>query len=191
MKIRLRTNRKCRLTVKRASILTVAACTLTIQAGEDGTDGWVRFERTATLPNNLNNPNIADETVSEIVSVTKNGKTLVYTDGVRETVGFVDISDPFRPFSDGTVAVDGEPTSVAVLGNELALVAVNTSESFTDPSGQLAVIDLKQRAILVALDLGGQPDSVAISPDRKYAAIAIENERDEDVTVDAKKPLRT
>jgi hypothetical protein len=31
------------------------------------------------------------------------------------------------------------------------------------------------------MDLGGQPDSVAISPDGRYAAIAIENERDEDV----------
>ena len=29
--------------------------------------------------------------------------------------------------------------------------------------------------------LGGQPDSVAISADGRYAAIAIENERDEDV----------
>ena len=31
------------------------------------------------------------------------------------------------------------------------------------------------------IPLAGQPDSVAISPDEKYAAIVIENERDEDV----------
>ena len=31
------------------------------------------------------------------------------------------------------------------------------------------------------IPLGGQPDSVAISVDGRYAAIAIENERDEDV----------
>lgn len=30
------------------------------------------------------------------------------------------------------------------------------------------------------LPLGGQPDSVAISPDEKYAAIVLENQRDED-----------
>ena len=31
------------------------------------------------------------------------------------------------------------------------------------------------------IDLGGQPDSVVVSPDGAYAAIAIENERDEDL----------
>ena len=30
------------------------------------------------------------------------------------------------------------------------------------------------------IDLGGQPDSVAVSPDNSFAAIAIENERDEE-----------
>jgi DNA-binding beta-propeller fold protein YncE len=33
-------------------------------------------------------------------------------------------------------------------------------------------------------ELGGQPDSIAISPDGTVAAIAIENQRDEDVVVD-------
>ena len=33
-----------------------------------------------------------------------------------------------------------------------------------------------------SIDLGGQPDSIAISHDERYAAIAIENERDEEVT---------
>ena len=28
------------------------------------------------------------------------------------------------------------------------------------------------------IDLGGQPDSIAVSPDGKYAAVVIENERD-------------
>lgn len=31
------------------------------------------------------------------------------------------------------------------------------------------------------MDLGGQPDSIAVSPDGNYAVIAIENERDEDL----------
>jgi hypothetical protein len=35
--------------------------------------------------------------------------------------------------------------------------------------------------IVQTFDLGGQPDSVAVSPDRQYAAIAIENERDEEL----------
>ena len=69
-----------------------------------------------------------------------------------------------------------------------ALVGVNTSEGFTNPSGHLAVFDLLQCRVdtsscspLAKLDMGGQPDSVAVSPDRRYAAVAIENERDEDV----------
>src|SRR5690606_2735191 len=37
------------------------------------------------------------------------------------------------------------------------------------------------RTLIATLPLGGQPDSVAVSPDGRYAAIAIENERDEDV----------
>lgn len=74
----------------------------------------------------------------------------------------------------------GEPTSVAVLGGQ-ALVAVNTNESFTSPSGRLVVVDLASRRIVAERDLGGQPDSIAISPDRRHAAVAIENERDEDV----------
>lgn len=94
--------------------------------------------------------------------------------------------------SDGTVLldpdpaddVDYEPTSVDVLGNRYALVAVNTSESFIYPSGMLFVIDIPTRVIVDTLDLGGQPDSIAISPDERYVAVAIENERDEDVEVD-------
>ena len=43
------------------------------------------------------------------------------------------------------------------------------------------VVDLATRTINATIILGGQPDSVAISPDGRYAAIAIENERDEGV----------
>jgi hypothetical protein len=63
----------------------------------------------------------------------------------------------------------------------LVLVAVDTSESFVDPSGKLLVVDRKTRGIVAQYDLTGQPDSVALSPDRKRAAIIIENERDEDL----------
>jgi DNA-binding beta-propeller fold protein YncE len=50
-----------------------------------------------------------------------------------------------------------------------------------DPD-HLAVIDLGDvSGNPVIHELGGQPDSISISPDGSYAAIAIENERDEDV----------
>jgi hypothetical protein len=69
---------------------------------------------------------------------------------------------------------------VAVRGGH-ALVAVNTSADFIDTSGELAVIDIASRTLVATLPLGGQPDSVAVSPDGRYAAVAIENERDEDL----------
>ncbi len=137
------------------------------------------FRRIATFPVFLNT-DIDKETVAEIVDVSKDGKTLVYTDGVGGNLGFVDIKDPENPKPAGVVDMDGEPTSVAVAGN-YALVVVNTSPSFVAPSGNLIVVDIKSQTIVVIFALGGQPDAVAVSPDGRYAAIAMENERDEDL----------
>jgi len=58
----------------------------------------------------------------------------------------------------------------------LALVTVNTSKK-KELSGKLVVLDVKSRSFVHEIDLGGQPDSVDISPDKKYAAITVENER--------------
>lgn len=141
------------------------------------------FQRIATVANYLNNTpeQFAANTVAEILAASKDGKTLVYTDSPLEQIGFVDISDAANPVPTGTLAMGGEPTSVDVLGNEYVLAAINTSESFANPGGKLVVVDLATRAIVREIDLGGQPDSLKISPDRRYAAIAIENERDEDL----------
>lgn len=143
-----------------------------------------RFNRIATLPNYLNDTDPSGATVSEIVAASESGNTLVYTDSLLEEVGFLDITEPSAAAPLGKLAVGGEPTSVAVLGDNLALVAVNTSESFVDPSGHLAVVDVAAQQIVAELDVGGQPDSVAISPSHRFAAVVIENERDEDATVD-------
>jgi DNA-binding beta-propeller fold protein YncE len=169
-----------------ALTLTALGATTALYAGGDGEahrGQGKSFQRIATLANYLSNSpeQFADETVAEILAASSDGRTLVYTDSPLEQLGFVDISDAASPIPIGTVAVGGEPTSVDVLGNELVLAAVNTSESFTNPSGKLVVIDLATRAIVHEIALGGQPDSLKISPDRRYAAIAIENERDEDL----------
>lgn len=124
--------------------------------------------------------NIDDETVAEISAVSNDGLTLVYTDGPNNQLGFVDITDATNPAGLGTVELAGEPTSVAIAG-DVVLVGVNTSPDFVNVSGELAVIDLATRAILSSHDLGGQPDSLAVSPDGKYVAVVIENERDEDL----------
>lgn len=123
--------------------------------------------------------------VAEILAATPDGGTVLYTDSAQEQVGFLDLTHPERPRALGTADVAGEPTSVAVTRDgRLALVAVDTSESFTEPSGTLEVLDVRTRQPIASLELGGQPDSVAISPDGRFAAIAIENQRDEDIAVD-------
>ena len=137
------------------------------------------FNRIATFPVYLNT-DINLETVAEIVDASKDGKTLVYTDSEAGKLGFVDIKKPAQPKALGAIDVGGEPTSVAVAG-DYALVAVNTSPSFVAPSGHLHVVDIDSQSIVATHPLAGQPDSVAVSPDERYAAIVIENERDEDL----------
>ena len=95
-------------------------------------------------------------------------------------IGFVDITNPRSPRPLGTVDVGGEPTSVAVRGG-YAYAGVNTSPDYVNPSGKLVQIRISSRAVTREVDLGGQPDAVAISPDGQYLAVAIENERDEDL----------
>ncbi len=117
-------------------------------------------------------------TAAEIVAASEDGMTLVYTNSLKGEVGFVDIVDPANPKPLGQLNMGGEPTSVTVLGAH-ALVAVNTSQSFTNPSGKLVVVDMAKRRLVTEIPLGGQPDSVARSKDGKYVAVVIENERDE------------
>lgn len=119
-------------------------------------------------------------TAAEIVAASSDGMTLIYSDSPREAVGFVDITDPASPEPSGTIDLDGEPTSVAVAG-DYALVAVNTSADFVNVAGELVVVAIASQTIVETIDLGGQPDSVAVSPDGSYAAVVIENERDEDL----------
>ncbi|GAB3375810.1 esterase-like activity of phytase family protein [Spongiibacter taiwanensis] len=123
---------------------------------------------------------VDDTTAAEIVAASEDGLTLIYSDSPMEQVGFVDITDPSKPSGLGVLALAGEPTSVAVKG-DFALVVMNTSADFINVSGALAVVDIASRSVVRSIDLGGQPDSVAVSPDGRYAAIAIENERDEDL----------
>lgn len=164
---------------KKLSLLAVTAALSTSAFASHQHYHDKAFQRVATFPVFLNT-DINTETVAEIVAVSKDGNTLIYTDGKTENIGFVDIADPAKPMAAGILAVGGEPTSVAVAG-DYALAAVNTSPNYVAPNGQLHVIDLNTKMIAQTFNLGGQPDSVAVSPDGRYAAIVIENERDEDL----------
>ncbi|MCX5516002.1 alkaline phosphatase [Kaistia algarum] len=141
------------------------------------------FNRIATFHVVDNLPAGADAakaTVAEIITATADGNTLVYTDSPGNRLGIIHITDPKAPKPAGAVALGGEPTSTVVAGG-LALVGVVTSKSKAEPSGHLAVVDLATKAVTATCDLGGQPDSLAKSPDGKFLAIAIENERDEEL----------
>ena len=120
------------------------------------------------------------ETSAEIIDATADGMTLVYSDSPAKVIGMIDISDPSNPQPLGSIQLEGEPTSVAVK-NGKAYVGINTSPNFTEPSGHLLVIDIASKNKVGRFDLGGQPDSVAVSPDGTFVAVAIENERNEDI----------
>ena len=142
------------------------------------------FDRIATFPVALNLPEGTDPdtpTSAEIVAASGDGMTLVYSDSPNKAVGFIDIADPAAPEPLGSLGFDGEPTSVSVRGGT-AFVGVNTSRELhrarraasppsTSPAGPRPP----------RCDLGGQPDSVAVAADGSFVAVAIENERDEEV----------
>ncbi|GAB3947750.1 hypothetical protein GCM10027614_43550 [Micromonospora vulcania] len=180
------------LTAVAAAGVTVAtlASAGTASAGGHHADRALAFDRVATYPVFTNRPageDPATPTVAEISAVSEDGRTLIHTDALAKRIGFLDISRADRPRGLGTLSLaqlgnaEDEPTSVAVVGRYV-LVVVNTSSSFTEPSGRLDVIELASRKRVASFDLGGQPDSIAISKDQRYAAIAIENERDEEAT---------
>lgn len=116
---------------------------------------------------------------AEIISASEDGNTLVYSDSPLGVLGFLDITDPAAPKGLGTVEMDGEPTTAVIIGNRV-YAGVDTSESFTQPSGALRVLDLASHDILTSCDLGGQPDAVVKARDGSFLAVAIENQRDED-----------
>ncbi|MCT8159275.1 esterase-like activity of phytase family protein [Pseudoruegeria sp. SHC-113] len=139
-----------------------------------------RIASFATPANMAQGEDQSRETSPEIIAATADGMRLVYTDSPLGVLGMVDITDPANPKPLGNIALEGEPTSVSLIGTK-ALVGVNTSESYVAPSGHLAVIDIDTQAEVARCDIGGQPDSIATAKDASFVAIAIENERDEDL----------
>lgn len=160
---------------KRLSLITSA---LALAAGTASAQD-LAFNRIASFATMLNNADNMAESSSEIISASGDGMTIVYSDSPLGVIGLIDITDPANPQPKGNIDMGGEPTAVSVIGNT-AYVGVNTSESFTAPSGLIKAVDLATGAIIAECDLGGQPDSTAAAKDGSFIAVAIENERDED-----------
>ena len=148
-----------------------------------------RYHRLATYPVYLNRPTGTDpaaETAAEIGTASVDGNTVIYTDAAAKRIGFVDISDPLNPVGRGTVSLqdlggaDDRPTSITAVGEFVLVVVDGTGADRTNPSGRVDVIRVADRTRVRSIDLGGQPDSIALSPDGSFAAIAMENQRDEE-----------
>ncbi|WP_299139546.1 esterase-like activity of phytase family protein [uncultured Tateyamaria sp.] len=164
-------------------VCMTSALALVTGAAFAGDHAQKNFNRIASFPVVTNMAEGADtsrESSPEIIDVTADGMTLVYTDSPLEALGMVDITDPAKPAPLGIIDVGGEPTSVSVIGTT-AFVGVNTSQSYVAPSGKMLAIDTSSGEVLASCTLAGQPDSIAQSPDGSFVAVAIENERDEDL----------
>ncbi|QZH57665.1 esterase-like activity of phytase family protein [Mycolicibacterium farcinogenes] len=154
-----------------------------------------RYHRTATYPVYLNKPAedpVDKETVAEISTVTPDGNTVIYTDAAAKRIGFVDITDPAKPVGKGTLSLaelghkDDQPTSVAAVNDHVLVVVDTTGGDFAHPSGRVDIVRIADRTRVHSIDLGGQPDSIAISPNGTFAAIAMENQRNEEFTPPSK-----
>jgi hypothetical protein len=163
--------------MKRQGVLAVLAASLMMATAASAIAAPV-FNRVASFPVELNKAEGSSS--SEIIAASEDGMTLVYSDSPGKGIGFVDITDPAAPKPAGYVALDGEPTSVTIIGGKV-YAAINTRKDYVDVSGQLVVIDLATKAIEETVELGGQPDSISHNDAGTLLAIAIENERDEDV----------
>jgi hypothetical protein len=184
-----RSRRRGRLALGSAALLVLASIVTPAGAGAAPPS---RLEHVGTffVADNLA-PGEANgtPTSAEIVDLTGDGRTLVYTDALTGRLGFVDVSDPAAPVALGGLDLPGDPTSVAI-HRAWALVAISTGvdpdgagplNAFDAPAGELLVVDVATRAVVRTIELAGQPDAIAVAPNGgRYAAIAIENERDED-----------
>ena len=139
-----------------------------------------RIASIATPDNMAEGEDRARDTSAEIISASDDGMMLVYTDSPLGAIGLIDITDPKMPKPLGNIDMGGEPTTAHFAKGKI-VVGVNTSESYTAPSGKLVTVDVASRKVEAECDIGGQPDSVAKSPDGSFIAIAVENERDEDL----------
>lgn len=167
------------MTSRLACLTSVLALATALPASAE-----MAFNRIASFPTPANmaeGEDRARESSAEIITASEDGMTLIYSDSPLGVVGLVDITDPRAPQPLGTIDVGGEPTTTVVIGG-MAFAGVNTSESLAEPSGKLVTIDMAGAQVVEECDIGGQPDAVARAEDGSFIAVAVENERDEDVT---------
>ncbi|MBJ7473034.1 MAG: collagen-like protein, partial [Solirubrobacteraceae bacterium] len=129
-------------------------------------------------------PSFTPPVAPEIVDTTPDGLTLLATQST--TVGVWDFTNPAAPVARPLSVPADDPgidddvtgvTSVAAVNSRYALAAVQVGDADAD---RLWVIDLQPSTPTVVneITIADFPDSVAVSPDATYAAVAIENENE-------------
>ncbi len=113
-----------------------------------------------------------------------------YTETENNVIGLVHLTDAATaPRAAGTLPCSGEPRAVAFYNDDLLLAAILTSDDYVRTSGVLRVLrcslfpdaysySYSQDYVVHTVELGGQPDWIAVSPDKQYVVVAVENERD-------------
>ncbi|PJJ61474.1 esterase-like activity of phytase family protein [Compostimonas suwonensis] len=168
-----------------AAIMVTGAVAL--PAANAAEEGQSYFNRVATVPAYLNATPVGGPAVAEISTVTPDGNTVITTDAVGDQIAFYDITDAHAPVAAGAVPVDGSPTSVYAVGDYILAVVDGSDGDFVNPSGHVSVLAADgDHEVLETIELGGQPDSIDMTSDGKYAVIAMENQRDEEFTPEGK-----
>ena len=150
------------MTLRPLCLTSLLALTVAMPAQADMV--FNRISAFATPMNAADAEDAAKPSSAEIIAATEDGMTLIYSDSPKGVLGLIDITDARAPKPLGQIDMGGEPTTTKVLGG-LAFAGVNTSETFTNPSGKLVTVDLATKAVAAECDLGGQPDSVARAKD--------------------------
>jgi Esterase-like activity of phytase len=159
-------------------VLAALACFQTTAGAQTPAKVFNRVATFAAASNHLPERIAGKKSVAEIVAATQDGQMLAYTDSEQQGLGLVDIQNPEQPKAAGFVQLAGEPTSV-VITRGFALVAVDRTTAFVEPKGELAVVDLKRKAVVATCNLHGQPDSLALDASARHLVVVLENQRDE------------
>src|SRR5262245_26863421 len=108
-----------------------------------------------------------DEDNPEITAVSPDGLTGAAT--MNDHLGFYDLRDPAHPQLTGRLTFGGRAlTSVGITRDAKHAIVTSYDSIF--------IVDMAEREVERMIPFGGSLDSVAISPDGRYAAIANENE---------------
>ncbi|MBX3417203.1 MAG: esterase-like activity of phytase family protein [Pirellulaceae bacterium] len=127
------------------------------------------FRRVATFPV-FENTDITVQAVASQVAANATGNRLIYTDPIQEKLGFVDITNPSNPIAAGTLAINGSPVALGVIGN-IAVVANHLGAE----DGNVQLVDLNQSKVVRTIPLSGPPSDVNVNSSGQYAAVAIES----------------